>query len=166
MSMSDDQVKQNIMKYCDDDGIKCVDSSANKPNFEWSLDLAKISVYKQKKFPDRIYIQSTIIFGELGKLLDTPQKKNNLMITLKSFALANEFNLDFSFDEKQNLTGILSYKIHYHSSISKADFLTLQLRITDVQDILFNQLTNLLGTETKKLKAQQENQNKENPAIG
>ncbi|MHA7733946.1 hypothetical protein [Nitrosopumilus sp. S6] len=158
--------KENIMNYCKEDGIQCKDSSANKPNFEWALDVQKLLVYTQKKFPHRIYIQSHIVFGELAKLLDTPAKKNNLMIQLKDMALVNNFNLDFIFDDKNNITGILCYLVHYNSSIKKADFLPMQLRVTNIQDILYNKLTGLLGTETAKLKAQQQSETKENPAIG
>ena len=84
---------------------------------------------------------------------------------MRTFALLHNINLDLIKDSKGKITGILLYKVHYHSSISKSDFVPLQLRVRNIQEILLFRLGALLGTEVKKLQAQQKTDSSTNPAV-
>ena len=162
-----DTTKDNIIKYCKEDNIPCVDSSSKNPQFVWSLDVNGLTVYAKPEFPQRIFIQSQIMFGDLEKTVNewNEAKKNNFTIELRTFALLHNINLDLIKDSKGKITGILLYKVHYHSSISKSDFVPLQLRVRNIQEILLFRLGALLGTEVKKLQAQQKTDSSTNPAV-
>ena len=162
-----DTTKDNIIKYCKEDNIPCVDSSSRNPPLVWSLDVNGLTVYAITEFPQRIFIQLQIMFEELEKTINEwdEAKKNNFTIELRTFALLHNINLDLIKDSKGRITGILLYKVYYHSSISKSNFVPLQLRVRNIQEILLFRLGALLGTEVKKLQAQQKTDSSTNPAI-
>lgn len=147
--------KESIIEYCKEDGIDCIDTSSKNPHHEWSLNLNKVIIYCQKKYPHRIYVQVNISFGELVPIFNTKENKGKLMTLLKMFALSNDFNLGFAYDDKKNVNRIIAFKVHYNSTIKKADFLPLYSRVGNILDMLYIQLQNVGNVENKKIQDQQ-----------
>ena len=87
--------KESIIEYCKEDGIDCIDTSSKNPHHEWSLNLNKVIIYCQKKYPHRIYVQVNISFGELVPIFNTKENKGKLMTLLKMFALSNVLESEF-----------------------------------------------------------------------
>jgi len=142
MSMSSQQpdiTKENIMNWCNDDNIQCVDESTSNPQFTWSLAIGNpaIIVYKQPHLPDRIFIQSQITISPEHQTLiretwNVP-KRNGFAVKLQSLGVQLDINMNFGFDRDGIMTSISSFKVHFHSTISKADFLKLFLRVQDTR---------------------------------
>lgn len=65
---SQDKSRQNIIDWCKEDNIPCIDVTAQNPQFAWTLTLGntghRITIYKNKQHNDRIYIQSQIAWSE------------------------------------------------------------------------------------------------------
>ena len=179
MSNSPDPVKQNIIDWCNTDNIQCNDLSNDNPIFSWIVGMGKnlILIYKVPQFPDRIYIESRIKISENHqKLINetwNKAKKNNMLLTLKAVAVQLDFNISFTFEEndkkpkvKDKITEIKSNKVHFHSSIKKADFLSVFNRISNIHNHLLNQLSILLETEVKQLEEKQKLSESDNPLSG
>lgn len=170
MSRQEDVIKQNIINWCREDNIDCVDTSTDNPQFTWSLRLggASITVYKQPRFPDRIYIQSQIrLASEHQTLVNQAwqiQQKNNMMLNMKKLSVQYNVNMDFQTNE-DNLLGFNTYKTHYHSSISKADFLEKFISLQEIHFVILNSLNMELGIANQMIQTNP-NSGTENPAIG
>ena len=66
------------------------------------------------------------------------------MFNLKKLVAQLDILMNFQLINDE-LTGFHTYKIHLHSTISKADFIEKYLRIQSVHDIVLNQLNIELG---------------------
>jgi len=130
MSNQPDPVMTNIINWCQEDNIPCEDTSTNLPNVLWSLKLGTqaVSAYKLQHIPDRIYIQSGITLNPNHQTLVNQTweqaQRNDMMMKLKMLSAQYDVNLNFRMND-ENLTGFATFKIHFHTSISKADFLSL-----------------------------------------
>ena len=170
MSENQDPVRQNIIDWCQTDNIPCVETSQNNPNFTWSFSLGPtaITIYKQPQLTDRIYIQSQIGLSPEHQTLvnqtwQIPQK-NTMMINLKKLAAQYNINMDFRMNGN-DLLGFNTFTIHFHSSISKADFLEKFIKLQGIHDIILNSLNVELGIATQMTQTNT-NSGAENPAIG
>ena len=167
-----DIVKQNIIQWCKDDNIPCEDVSSKNHQFAWGLAIGKPEtiIYKQPHLPDRIYIQSQItITPEHQELINTTwtlQKKNDMLLNLRMLAVQYDINMNFQEDSNGKLIAISSFKIHFHSSIKKANILKMFIRVQSIHIVILNQLSKALGIEMKQLQAQQQSSDSSNPAIG
>ena len=149
MSTQADQTRQNIINWCQQDGISCVDEPAN-PQMTWGLQLSNaLVVYMQPRFPDRIYFQSTINLADIHRILVNQtwdiNQRNIMMFYLKKLVAQLNVLMNFVIPNEE-LTGFHTYIIHGHATISKADFLEKFLRIQAVHEIILNQLNIELGT--------------------
>jgi len=168
-----DTVKQNIIDYCKADNIKCTDIGASNPNFSWIFTIGESSIiaYKIKGQDDRIYIESQIkLSPDHLKLFNetwNPQQKNNLLLKLQTLAVTLDVNLNFIKDtkDKNKITVIKTNKIHFHSSMSKAHFLSLFLRMSMIHSNIKNQLSLALNVGLVQTKQQTKSDEFDNPAI-
>ncbi len=170
MSNQPDPAMTNIINWCQEDNIQCVDTSANRPNVLWSLRIGTlaITVYKLPQILDRIYVQSGINLNPEHQTLvnqtwQQPQR-NDMMMKLKMLATQYDVNLNFGMNGN-NLISFSTFKIHFHTSISKADFLSLFIRVQTIHEIILNQLNLSLGLATQQLQASQD-AGTENPLSG
>jgi len=150
MSTQPDSIRQNIIDWCQDDNIQCVDTSAENTQFAWSLRLGNtaITIYKQPHLPDRIFIQSQIVLSEIHRTLvnqtwDTNQR-NNMMFNLKKLVVGYNINMDFQL-RGDELLGFNTHKIHFNSTISKAGLLEKFIRVQSIHEVILNQLNIELG---------------------
>lgn len=67
-----------------------------------------------------------------------------MMFNLKKLVAQLNVLMNFKLNNDE-LTGFHTYKIHHHSTISKADFIEKFFRIQSVHDIVLNQLNFELG---------------------
>jgi len=161
MTNQPDPAMTNIINWCKEDNIPCEDSSAKLPNVLWSLKIGTLSVsaYKLQQTPDRIYVQSGIVLNPNHQTLVNQTwkqpKRNDMMMKLKMLSAQYDVNLNFRMND-ENLTGFATFKIHFHTTISKTDFLTLFLRVSSIHEIFLNQLNLSLGLETQLLQASQD----------
>ncbi len=88
-----------------------------------------------------------------------------MILKLRTLSVQLDFNIAFTTKEKDKITEIKSNKIHFHSSIKKADFLQLFLRMSNIHDHILTQVSALLQTEVKQLQAVQD-AGSENPLSG
>ena len=171
MSAEQDVVKENIIQWCKDDKITYNDMSKNNPNFSWVIGIGKTSIiiYKAPQVSDRIFVESRIkLAPEHEKLVNedwAPGKKTNMILKLRTLSVQLDFNIAFTTKEKDKITETKSNKIHFHSSIKKADFLQLFLRVSNIHDHILTQVSALLQTEVKQLQAVQD-AGSENPLSG
>jgi len=170
VSENQDVAKQNIMTWCTDDGITCVDESSRNPTFSWLLALSnpQILFYKQPNLQDRIYAQSQINVSPQHQTMIEgwdATKRNNMILNLQT--LATQFDININFQQDGNkITSISSFKIHFHSTIKKSDFLDLLVRVQNIHNSFLNQLRFSLGLELQQLQSQQQPSESTNPAIG
>jgi|APSaa5957512535_1039671.scaffolds.fasta_scaffold33622_4 hypothetical protein len=148
MSSQHDPIKQNIMDWCQQDGIRCVEAPAN-PQMVWGLIIhSQVTIYKITQHPDRIYFQSSINLAQVHRTLVNQTWDNNqrnmMMFNMKK--LVGQLNVLLNFiHNNEELVTFHTYKIHCHETISKADFLEKYLRIQAVHEIMLNQLNIELG---------------------
>ncbi len=161
MANQPDPVMTNIIDWCREDNIPCEDNSARLPNVSWSLRIGTLAVsaYKLQQIPDRIYIQSGITLNPNHQTLvnqtwEQPQR-NDMMMKLKMLSAQYGVNMSFGMNGN-NLISFATFKIHFHTTISKADFLTLFLRVSSIHEIFLNQLSLSLGLATRQLQANQD----------
>ena len=149
MNMSNvDHTKQNIIDWCQQDGIPCVEQPTN-PQMIWGLSLGSITLYKQPRLPDRIYFQSTINLSNIHRTLvnqtwDNAQR-NVMMFNLKKLVTQLDALLNFV-NPNEELIGFHTFKIQGHATISKADFIEKFLRMQSIHEIVLNQLNLELGS--------------------
>ena len=161
MSNQNDPVKQNIIDWCKADNIPCEDNSATSPKSLWALKIGNyaVTIHKPSNSLDRIYIQSGISLNPDHRTMVNqtwqPEQKNDMMMKLKMLATQYDVNLNFGMDNN-DLISFSTYKIHFHTSISKADFLSLFIKIQTVHEIFLNQLNLALGIATQQLQASQD----------
>jgi len=173
MSEQPDIVKTNIIDYCKEDNIKCTDISAENPNFLWILNIGgtSIVVYKLKKLPDRIYVESQIKFSPEHTTLFNetwnPQQKNDLLLKLQTLAVQLNVNLTFLKDRKDKniVTTIKTDKIHFHSTVSKAHFLELFNRMSMIHSNIKNQVSLALNVGLVQTEQQTKSDEFDNPAV-
>ena len=166
MSNQSDPVKQNIIDWCAEDNMPCADPP-NVPNSSWLLLLGQvgnqITVYKSTMYNDRIYFQSQIGFSEVHRKLVNQtwnaQQRNNMMFNLKKLAVQYDVNLNFQMNGDE-IVGIKTFKIYFHSAISKSELLEKHMRLESVHIVLLNQLNIELGI------AIQQNRTNENSDTG
>ncbi|MCH7967095.1 MAG: DUF2299 family protein [Thaumarchaeota archaeon] len=164
MSENVDPVKQNIIDWCNEDGIQVLDQSDANPQFAWSVLLTKkVMVYKQPNLLDRIYVQSQIDVSPKHQTLirNNQQIRNNLLLQLPAMASQNDINLTFRINNDV-IEGISLFKINFHSTISKADFLRLFLRVEQIHSSVLNQLRTTLGLDLQQ-EQQRQQVGSENP---
>ena len=169
MSENQDVVKQNIINWCNEDRIEFVDESSRNPNFSWLVAVGKpqILFYKQPNLQDRIYAQSQIVVSpEHQTMIEgwNATKRNSMILKLQTLATQFDINMNFQL-EGNKITTIGSFKVHFHSTIKKSDFLSLLLRVQTIHNNLLNQLRLSLGLELQQLQSQQSSESS-NPAIG
>ena len=153
-----DTVKQNIIDWCNVDGIKFEDQSSKYPAHDWTLMInGKVAVYKQPRLPDRIYFHAGFSFtSEQQKLIqDNKTIKNAILLQVPS--LLAQMNVNTKFEMNGDImTGISLSKPHFHTTIKKADFLILYLRTQQVLQVLLNQLSVQLKISLQKLQQNQQ----------
>jgi len=170
MSENQDVVKQNIMNWCSEDKIECIDESSRNPSFNWLLSIGdpKILFYKQPHLQDRINAQSQIIVSpEHQTMIEgwNATKRNDMVFKLQTIATQYDISMNFQ-KEGDKITMINSFKTHFHSTIKKSDFLELFIRVQNIHMNLLNQLRLSLGLELQQLQSQQQSSESSNPAIG
>ena len=156
------------MGWCKADKIDCADESSRNTHFSWALLINKqVMIYKQPHLPDRIYIQSQIrLSTQHEAMLDSkPELKSNLMYNLTITATSLDMGLNFQITDKK-LKGINLSKIHFGSTISKADLLRLYMRVQQVHLTVLNQLNNTLGMEFQQSHQIQDEPNASDVGIG
>ena len=161
MSNQPDPVMTNIINWCQEDNIQCVDNSTNRSNVLWSLRIGtqSITVYKLSHILDRVYVQSGIGLNPEHQTLvnqtwQQPQR-NDMMMKMKMLATQYDVNIDFVMNGN-NIISFSTFKIHFHTTMSKADFLSMYIRIQSIHEIIFNQLNLSLGLATQQLQASQD----------
>jgi len=157
MSNQPDTTKQNIIDWCKEDGILIEDNSSKFPNYEWLLlvDKNKI-VFKTKRHPNRIFIQSSItITNNHQKIIADDQKmKFNMILQIPTMIL--QMGATCSIEQNDTtITKVSVSKIHFHSSMKKADFLANLFKVQDIHQNLLNQLSVKLQTTAKQLQQNQ-----------
>ena len=163
LSESDKGVSDNILKWCKEDKVPCVAVPDNPTiTFGFKIGNSSIYIYKSPQYPDRIFIESQInIASEHEKLINETWdngKKNGMILQLKGMAIQLDFNIMFGTKDKDKITNVKSNKIHFHTSINKADFLEKFLRVGNIHDHVLNQLSVLLQTEVQNIQAQKASQ--------
>ena len=157
--------KDNIIQWCKDDGLSCNDISAKNSNLVWCLEIGKPSVllYKILNLQDRIYFQTnTVLAPEHVKLLnENASKKGNIVLKIQTIIVQLEANPNFLNNSEKKLERISINKIHFHSSINKADFLEKLVRIQNIQNCILNHLNVELGMGMQA--QQQDSTSSENP---
>jgi len=159
MSNQPDPMKQNIIDWCAKDNIPCV-VPPNVPKTSWLLTLGQvgnqITVYKSTMYDDRIYFQSQIGFSEVHRKLVNQtwnaQQRNTMMFNLKKLSVQYDVNLNFQMNGDE-IVGIKTFKIHFHSTISKSELLEKHMRLESVHIILLNQLNIELGIAIQQNRA-------------
>ena len=169
MSMTTFQEKDSIIQWCKDDGISCTDKSDKLEKLTWILEIGNpvISIYKLPKYDDRIFFQANMDLSPKQKdLLDKDaSKKQNIMLQVQSLAIQLETNPSFVIDDDKNKFRVSLTKIHYHSSVKKADFLEKLIRVQNVQNLMMNKLSVALGQDME-LQQAQESASSDNPLAG
>ena len=157
MSNQTDPVKQNIMDWCNADGITFEDESSKYPNMDWSLMIRKrVAVDKQKRFSDRIYFHAGFNFAPEHKTLIQSNNQLRNEIILQIPLLLSQMDVTSKIEGTGNdITGISLSKVHFHSSIKKADFLSLYTRVHQVFQALLNQLGIKLKVTLQQLQQNQ-----------
>ena len=156
ITVNDDPSKNNIKGWCKSDKLKCVDERLNNPNFAWTLLISdQVMIYKQRNYPDRIYIQSQInIALEHQALIESNLEiKNNLLLNLPATAASLDIHLNFQNIEGK-ITGLSIVQIHFAATISKADMLRNFMRVQQIHRTVLNQLRNELGLELQQAQAE------------
>ena len=99
MSTEQDSIKQNIIDWCREDKIQCVDKSSEDSQFTWLLSIGKIILYKQPHLQDRLYFQFQIKLAEIHRKLVNQtwniNQRNSMMYHLKKLGVQYDINLDF-----------------------------------------------------------------------
>ena len=143
-----DSTRQNIIDWCQQDGIPCVEQPAN-PQMVWGLSLGSISIYKQPRFTDRIYFQSSINLSNIHRTLVNQTwdnaHRNVMMFNLKKLVTQLDALLNF-INPNDELIGFHTFKIQCNSTILKADFIEKFLRMQAIHEIVLNQLNLELGS--------------------
>lgn len=160
MSNQPDPTMTNIINWCQEDNIQNTVGGIVE-RVGWSINIGNrgISVYKLTRFLDRIYFQSTINFSEIHRTLVNQTWNENqrgvMMFNLKKLVAQLDILMNFQLNNDE-LTGFHTYKIHHHSTISKAGFIETYLRIQSVHDIVLNQLNLELGVSLQSEHRNQE----------
>jgi len=157
MSNQTDPVKQNIIDWCNADGIQVVDESSKIPDCEWFLvALGNTMIFKLKKFSDRIYFQSKITISKNHQKIIADNQKMRVGLVLQIPTIVLQMDASCAIEQNDTtITKVITSKVHYHSTIKKADFLTKLAKVQDVHTNLLNRLSVQLQTTAKQL---QENQ--------
>ena len=81
-----------------------------------------------------------------------------MILQLKGLAIQLDFNIMFDAKDKDKITNVKSNKIHFHTSINKADLLEKFQRVGNIHDHVLNQLSVLLQTEVQNIQVQKASQ--------
>ena len=157
MSNQPDPVKQNIIDWCNADNIPFEDKSSEYPSMDWTLMIMKrVAVYKQKRFSDRIYFHAGFNFAPEHKTLIDGNNQLRNEIILQIPLLLCQMDVTSKIEGTgNNITGISLSKVHFHSSIKKADFLSLYTKVFQVFQALLNQLSIKLKVTLQQLQQNQ-----------
>ena len=167
MSSQPDPIRQNVLDWCHEDDIRTANNTSTNTQFSWAIGVGNptISVYKITQFPDRIYFQSQINFSEIHRTLVNQtwntNQRNGMMFNLKKLVAGLDILMNFQLTNDE-LRGFHTYKIHHHSTISKADFLEKYLRVQAIHEVILNQLNIELGQSLQS----SQNPNSDNANIG
>ena len=153
MSNQPDPTRQNIIDWCNADNIPCVDATQN-PNMDWCLMLnkRKIAVFRITRFPDRIYFQSGIDIAPQHQTLiaENNQIRNDILLQIPSLII--QLDHDPRITQANNtISSVNISTTHFHTTISKADFLSIVSRLMNVQQLVLNQLSVPLQTTLAQL---------------
>jgi len=169
MSNQPDPVIQNVIDWCKEDNIDCVDDSSKNTTLSWLLTINKnVIIYKQPEQPDRIYIQSQINISKNHQEMITKwnqTKKNDLILKLQTLVAQFDANIQI-IQEETTITKIVLSKVRFHSTISKAEFLELYVRTDTIHGTILNHLRHSLGLELQQSQAQQKHSDSDNPLAG
>jgi len=160
-----DEVKNKIVQWCKEDNIPC-NVAPDAPNFVWVLTLGRvgqvITIYKTTAHDDRIYIQSQIAWSEVHRTLVNQtwnaQKRNNMMLNLRKLAVQYDCNMTFQVNGDE-VIGINTNKIHFHSTISKSELLEKYIRIGSIHLVILDQLNIELGGVVQQSQADENSSN-------
>ena len=161
--------KDNIIQWCQDDNIPCNDLSARNPRFSWCLEVGNpaIVIYKQSHLPDRIYFQFTISLAQqhVELLANNQNKRSETVLKMQSLITQYDAHLNINNNNQTQINGFSINKIHFHTTIKKADFLTLLLRTQLIFNNFLNHLNLELGVSTQ-LQQAESSTSSENPLAG
>ena len=162
MSTEQDSIKQNIIDWCREDKIQCVDKSSKDSQFTWLLTIGKIILYKQPHLQDRLYFQFQIKLAEIHRKLVNQtwniHQRNSMMYHLKKLGVQYDINLDFKFNGDE-IEGISLHKIHFNSTISKSEFLEKFLRVQAIRNVILDQLNIEFGIALNRDHTNQDSSN-------
>jgi len=153
MSNQPDPVRQNIRNWCNADNIPCVDGNQS-PNMDWCLMLnnRRIAVFKLTRFADRIYFQTGINVAPAHQQMirENNQIRNNILLQIPTLII--QLGHDPRITQANNTITVINLsKIHFHTTISKAEFLSIVSRLINVHQLVLNQLSVTLQTTLAQL---------------
>jgi len=121
---------------------------------DWLLMLnnGRIVIFKLTRFPDRIIFQSGInIATEHQQMIaGKPQMRNEILLQTPSLIV--QLDHQPTITQVNNTISVITItKTHFHTTISKADFLTKSIKLRNVQQVVRNQLSVPLQTSLAQL---------------
>jgi len=140
-----DTVKQNIMDWFKEDSISITDISEKNPKFTWILQVSKspaVLVFKIPQFPNRIYFRTTTTLrpDHVKLFSEDETKKQNFIFKIHTLAIQLDVNPTFPNNDKKQLSEIWINKIHYNTTIKKADLIEKFTRIQHCQNAILNHI--------------------------
>ena len=161
MSVSNqtNSVKQNIIDWCNEENIQCVDSGNANQQFIWSLriDVEHIIFYQMVNYQDRIIIQAQIDIPKekQGCIENDKNKKSELLLKLETLATMFHVSIKFIENDEHILIKVRPFKPHYSSTMTKVEFLEYRERMSNIKSTLENHLFIVIGNEFKLQQNQQ-----------
>jgi len=152
--------KNLVVGWLTEDNIPFKDKSsdADQNVFEWLLhvDNLNTAIYTMKKFPDRIYIQHDVRLSDKHRELVNKKWEKPKLTSLLLGLTTNltTFNTRYQILlVNQEFIGVRIYALQI--DLNKNDFLNEYLRITEIFNVVLNQLSASLGIEVQKLQQEQ-----------
>lgn len=153
MSAQPDPVRQNIIDWCNEDNIDCVESTTNQ-NMAWNLmiNTGRVAVFRPTRFSDRIYFQSGINIAPQHQTLiaNNGDIRNKILLQIPSLIIQLDHDPRV-FQTDTTITRLNITKIHFHTTISKAMLLSMSNRLLNVHQLVLNQLSVPLQTTMAQL---------------
>jgi len=161
MSMSNqtNSVKQNIIDWCNEEKIQCVDSGNANQQFIWyvDIDVNHIIFHQMVNYPDRITIQAQIDIPKekQGCIENDKNKKSDLLLKLETLATIFRVSVKFIENDEHILIRVRPFKPHYSSTMTKVEFLEYMERMSNIKSTLENHLFIAIGNEFQLQQNQQ-----------
>jgi len=160
---SPDEIKQMISDWCKEDSIP-IKLVEQKGAMLWEFSSGNLTIYSQQKFPDRVFMQCDLRFddNQIKLIADWKEdKRTTMMSNLIKYSIDLDYQIQFLFDDKKNITGVRVYKMLI-ADFTKSDFIHTYLRVNKIVRHNQSMLGATMGLETK-LAEQQEDASSTNP---